>query len=126
MRGRMSISGCQDIGARKLVLQASKMLSLPVAVQNKIRALINQKNTGLSLGTFYEDHCCKDKGLGGPPHPVVATIRDKHDHVKVLLHSYHTTTEEWGGPPMYGSVLYREPTVSMSPASNHEGPVRPT
>ena len=34
--------------------------------------------------------------LGGPPHPVIVTIRDNRDYIKVLLYSYYTTITGWG------------------------------
>ena len=36
---------------------------------------------------------------GGPPHPVIETIRDNRDDIRVLLYSYYTTITGWGGPP---------------------------
>ena len=30
--------------------------------------------------------------LGGPPHPVIVTIRDNRDYIRVLLYSYTTIT----------------------------------
>ena len=36
--------------------------------------------------------------IGGPPHPVIVTIRDKRDYIKVLLYSYCTTITGWGLP----------------------------
>ena len=37
--------------------------------------------------------------LGGPPHPVTVSIRDKRDYIRVRLYSYDTTITGWGGPP---------------------------
>ena len=34
--------------------------------------------------------------LGGPPHPVIVTIRDNKDYIRVLLYSYYTTITGWG------------------------------
>ena len=34
--------------------------------------------------------------LGGPPNPVLVTIRDNNDYVKVLLDSCYTTITGWG------------------------------
>ena len=34
--------------------------------------------------------------LGGPPHPVIVTIRDNRDYIRVLLSSYYTTITGWG------------------------------
>ena len=34
--------------------------------------------------------------LGGPPHPVIVTIRDNRDYIGVLLYSYYTTITGWG------------------------------
>ena len=34
--------------------------------------------------------------LGGPPHPVIVTIRDNKDCIRVLLYSYYTTITGWG------------------------------
>ena len=50
------------------------------------------------------------KGLGDPfllsfwaiislrwtPHPVIVTIRDNRDYIRVLLYSYYTTITGWG------------------------------
>ena len=30
------------------------------------------------------------------PHPVIVTIRDNRDHIRVLLYSYYTTITGWG------------------------------
>ena len=38
--------------------------------------------------------------LGGPPRPVIVTIRDHGDYIRVLLYSYYTTITGWGSPPM--------------------------
>ena len=35
--------------------------------------------------------------LGGTPHPVIVTIRDKKDYIRVLLYSNYTTITGWGG-----------------------------
>ena len=35
-------------------------------------------------------------GLGWIPHPVIVTIRDDGDYVRILLDSYYTTTTGWG------------------------------
>ena len=32
---------------------------------------------------------------GGPPHPVIVTIRDNRDYIGVLLYSYYTTITGW-------------------------------
>ena len=39
--------------------------------------------------------------LGEPPHPVIVTIRDSKDYIRVLLYCYSTTITGWGGggPP---------------------------
>ena len=34
--------------------------------------------------------------LGWTPHPVIVTIRDNRDYVRVLLYSYYTTITGWG------------------------------
>ena len=34
--------------------------------------------------------------LGGTPHPVIVTIRDNRDYMRVLLYSYYTTSTGWG------------------------------
>ena len=34
--------------------------------------------------------------LGGPPHPVVVTVGDNRDYIRVLLYSYYTTITGWG------------------------------
>ena len=36
---------------------------------------------------------------GGPPHPVIVTIRDIKDSIRVLLYSYYATSTGWGVPP---------------------------
>ena len=33
------------------------------------------------------------------PHPVIVTIRDNRDHIRVLFYSYYTTITGWGGAP---------------------------
>ena len=33
---------------------------------------------------------------GGPPHPVIVSIRDNQDYIRVLLYSYCTTIKGWG------------------------------
>ena len=33
------------------------------------------------------------------PHPVIVTIRNSKDHIRVLLYSYYTTITGWGSPP---------------------------
>ena len=30
------------------------------------------------------------------PHPVIVTLRDNRDHIRVLLYSYYTTITGWG------------------------------
>ena len=32
------------------------------------------------------------------PHPVIVTISDNKEYIRVLLYSYHTTITGWGGP----------------------------
>ena len=39
--------------------------------------------------------------LGGPPHPVIVTIRDNKDYMKVLLYSSYTTITGWEVLLMY-------------------------
>ena len=39
------------------------------------------------------------------PHPVIVTIQDNGNYIKVLLYSYYTTITGWGGPPN----LYLDP-----------------
>ena len=34
--------------------------------------------------------------LGGPPHPVIVTIRDNGDYIRVLIYSCYTTITGWG------------------------------
>ena len=34
--------------------------------------------------------------LGGPPHPVIVTIRDNKDYIRVFLYSYYMTITGWG------------------------------
>ena len=36
------------------------------------------------------------KTLGGPPHPVIVTIRGNRDYIRVLLYSHYTTITGWG------------------------------
>ena len=33
------------------------------------------------------------------PHPVIVTIRDNKDYIRVLLYFYYTTITGCGGPP---------------------------
>ena len=44
--------------------------------------------------------------LGGPPHPVIVTIRDNRDYIRVLLYSYYTTVTGWGVLLTYRSDIY--------------------
>ena len=46
-----------------------------------------------SGGDHHEDHRLT---LGGPPHPVIVTIRDDRDYIRVLLYSCYTTITGWG------------------------------
>ena len=39
--------------------------------------------------------------LGGPPHPVIVTIMDNRDYIRVLLYSYFTAITGWGVLLMY-------------------------
>ena len=41
-------------------------------------------------------HGLKIYSLGGTPHPVIVTIRDNRDYIRVLLYSYYTTITGWG------------------------------
>ena len=34
--------------------------------------------------------------VGGPPHPVIVTIKDNKEYIRVLLDSYYTTITGWG------------------------------
>ena len=66
------------------------------------------KNGPLILGTARLWSCTKLLALGlmklkslsgylrRTPHPVIVTIGDNRDHVRVLLYSYDTTITEWG------------------------------
>ena len=40
------------------------------------------------------------------PHPVIVTIRDHSNYIRVLLYSYYTTITGWG-------VLLRHPRVKL-------------
>ena len=44
------------------------------------------------------------------PHPVIVTIRDNKDYIRVLLYSYYTTITGWGVLLiyMYMKEFYRE------------------
>ena len=44
-----------------------------------------------------------DRGefLRWTPHPVIVTIRDNWDYIRVLLFSYYTTITGWGDPPIF-------------------------
>ena len=44
------------------------------------------------------------QGLGGPPRPVIVTIRDNKDYFKVLWFSYHSTITGWGVLLRQGSL----------------------
>ena len=56
------------------------------------------------MGVFKGDTRSFDNGsfdlgysLGGPPsHPVIVTIGDNKDYIRVLLYSYSTTIIGWG------------------------------
>ena len=39
---------------------------------------------------------CETDSLGGTPHPVIVTIRDNKDYIRVLLYSSYTTITGWG------------------------------
>ena len=41
------------------------------------------------------------------PHPVIVTIRNNRDHIRVLLYSSHTTITGWGGPPQEYAMKLR-------------------
>ena len=45
--------------------------------------------------------------LGGPPHPVIVTIGEDRDYIRVLLCSYYTTITGWGGPPKVCGLRFR-------------------
>ena len=38
----------------------------------------------------------RERCLRWTPHPVIVTIRDNKDYIKVLLYSYYTTITGWG------------------------------
>ena len=40
---------------------------------------------------------CTD--LRWTPQPVIVTISDNRDYIRVLLYSYYNTITGWGGPP---------------------------
>ena len=46
---------------------------------------------GYSYGGMFKGVLTKD-----PPHPVIVTIRDIKDYIRVLLYSYYTTITGWG------------------------------
>ena len=57
----------------------------------------------LDFGTFEGDSFkavlhkpANHKNLRWTPHPVVVTIRDSRDYIRVLLYSYYTTITGWG------------------------------
>ena len=50
--------------------------------------MLGAENQG---GTHYSKH----DYLGGPPHPVIVTIGDSRDYIRVLLYSYYTTITGW-------------------------------
>ena len=42
--------------------------------------------------------------LGRPPHPVIVTIGDNRDYIRLLLYSYYTTITGWGFLLIYGDL----------------------
>ena len=50
---------------------------------------------GAEAGVSHNNTCI----LGGPPHPVIMTIRDTRDYFRVLLYSYGSHDYRVGGPP---------------------------
>ena len=63
-----------------------------------LRGLAPRAEADLGLGEVltHEPLFCDPYGLGGPPHPVIVTVRDNRDYTKVLLYSYYTTRTGWG------------------------------
>ena len=54
------------------------------------------------------------------PHPVIVTIRDNRDNIRVLVYSYYTTITGWGGPPKkyyYRDGIINEESDAPSPSS---------
>ena len=49
---------------------------------------LDVRSRSLSAGIRYT--------LGERPHPVLVTIRDNRDYIRVLLYSYYTTITGWG------------------------------
>ena len=48
----------------------------------------------------------KGLGLGGPSRPVIVTIRDILDYIRVPVYSYYTTITGWGrGPPKFSGGI---------------------
>ena len=43
------------------------------------------------------------------PHPVIVTIGDNRDCIRVLLYSYYTTITGWGGPPKIYTIGDSQP-----------------
>ena len=52
--------------------------------------------------------------LGGTPHPVIVTIGDNRDYIRVLLYSYYTTISGWGGPPKLSPCCRRMTAEQVS------------
>ena len=64
------------------------------------------------------------------PHPVIVTIRDNRDYIRVLLYSYYTTITGWGVLLRYatfhhrGGPQYRPPnTIILLIATPQKGPL---
>ena len=45
------------------------------------------------------------------PHPVIVTIGDNRDHIRVLLYSYYTTITRWGSSYITAINLFKVPTL---------------
>ena len=48
------------------------------------------------VGDGCQGACQHEQILGGPPHPVIVTIKDNRDDIRILLYSYYTTITGWG------------------------------
>ena len=51
------------------------------------------------------------------PHPVIVTIGDNRDYIRVLLYSYYATITGWGGPPKFYNCQQGNPDMFFASAS---------
>ena len=58
------------------------------------------------------------------PHPVIVTIRDNNNYLRVSLYSCYTTIAGWGGPPKACCLPpSSEPLTNMIVSQNRDTPI---